>query len=307
MQNRPVLLARDLGQTVGQASNRRGRPQVQHIQFLVTDSMRFTSFEEFARTMGGQQKQTQRQAPSSTAGGKARVPEQNATSHKAQKARKASHARFKKTPPASQAPAPEPQDRNEETRLFQQAMQGVKPLKANGREVAVTPPTQAPPAPDQSEYEAQAYLRELVQGKVEFELEHTAEFIEGHVRGLDQRTVRKLKAGQFSYQAHLDLHGANADGAKLELLEFCRRQYLLGRRCLLIIPGRGRNSPEGRGVLREEVQAWLTQDPLKRVVLAFTTALPRHGGAGALYVLLRKYKKAHGKILWQKYPLNPET
>jgi len=40
---------------------------------------------------------------------------------------------------------------------------------------------------------------------------------------------------------------------------------------------------------------------LKRVVLAFSTAIPKHGGAGAVYVLLRKYKRSRGKILWERY------
>jgi DNA-nicking Smr family endonuclease len=67
-----------------------------------------------------------------------------------------------------------------------------------------------------------------------------------------------------------------------------------------VIPGRGVNSPGGMAVLKEELKAWLTRDPLKRVVLAFTTALPRHGGAGALYVLLRKFKKTKGKVHFEK-------
>ena len=46
--------------------------------------------------------------------------------------------------------------------------------------------------------------------------------------------------------------------------------------------------------------SWLTHDPLKRVVLAFTTALPRHGGTGALYLLLRKFKKVKGKARFEK-------
>ena len=41
---------------------------------------------------------------------------------------------------------------------------------------------------------------------------------------------------------------------------------------------------------------------IKRVVLAFCTALPKHGGAGALYVLLRQYRKTQGKILWDRLP-----
>jgi DNA-nicking Smr family endonuclease len=54
------------------------------------------------------------------------------------------------------------------------------------------------------------------------------------------------------------------------------------------------------GILRQGVQSWLTRDPVKRIVLAFCTAQPRHGGAGALYVLLRKHKKGQGKIFWDK-------
>ena len=63
---------------------------------------------------------------------------------------------------------------------------------------------------------------------------------------------------------------------------------------------RGANSPGGVPVLKEELKSWLTRDPLKRVVLAFTTAQPRHGGAGALYVLLRKFKKTKGKVRFEK-------
>ena len=74
-----------------------------------------------------------------------------------------------------------------------------------------------------------------------------------------------------------------------------REQYVHNKRCVLLIPGRGKNSPLGVGVLKKEVQHWLTREPLKRVVLAFCTALPKHGGTGALYVLLRKYKKPEEK------------
>jgi len=83
-------------------------------------------------------------------------------------------------------------------------------------------------------------------------------------------------------------------------LQFVREHYLAGKRCLLVIPGRGANSPGGVAVLKEELKAWLTRDPLKRVVLAFATALPRHGGAGALYVLLRKFKKSKGKVRFER-------
>ncbi|MCA1987238.1 MAG: Smr/MutS family protein, partial [Desulfovibrio sp.] len=54
------------------------------------------------------------------------------------------------------------------------------------------------------------------------------------------------------------------------------------------------------GIIKDRVQGWLTRDPFKRVVLAFCTALPKHGGAGAIYVLLRKFNKTKGKIVWER-------
>jgi DNA-nicking Smr family endonuclease len=102
----------------------------------------------------------------------------------------------------------------------------------------------------------------------------------------------------------LDLHGFNADDAHNLLLGFVKENYLAGKRCLLVIPGRGKNSPDGRGILREQIQYWLIRDPFKRVLLAFSTAQPQHGGTGALYLLLRKYKKSRGKIFWERLPSN---
>ena len=62
---------------------------------------------------------------------------------------------------------------------------------------------------------------------------------------------------------------------------------------------------EGMGVLREKLQSWLTQDPFKRVVLAFCTAQPHDGGPGSVYVLLRKYRKK-GRIYWERMPADAD-
>jgi DNA-nicking Smr family endonuclease len=146
----------------------------------------------------------------------------------------------------------------------------------------------------------------LIEGRVEFEIEWTKEYLQGNVRGLDPKIFRKLKSGQLSPEAHLDLHGFTTEQALIQLILFVKDHYLSGRRCLLIIPGRGKNSPHGKGVLREEIQAWLTRDPLRRVVLAFSTAQPQHGGAGALYILLRKFKKSRGKVFWERFQFSTE-
>ena len=200
---------------------------------------------------------------------------------------------------AAKPATPEEGDEND----FFRAMSGVNRLdkeKTRGRDVRPTAPPPPPPSPADEEEKALSALRDLVEGKVEFTLEYSDEYVQGFITDLDPKVYRQLRAGQFSPEAHLDLHGLNADQAQLSLLHFVREQYFGGKRCLLVIPGRGSNSPGGVAVLKEELKSWLTRDPLKRVVLAFTTALPRHGGTGALYVLLRKYKKTKGKVRFEK-------
>jgi DNA-nicking Smr family endonuclease len=201
-------------------------------------------------------------------------------------------------------PAPEPDMPGDDEHLFARAMSGVRAMNGAAKGRAVTPrpvPDAAPRPPAAPEADGAAALLDLVTGRVEFELSFSDEYMQGFVRDMDQKVFRQLRAGQFSPEAHLDLHGHNAEQAQLALLHFVRENYLAGKRCLLLIPGRGANSPGGLPVLKEELKTWLTRDPLKRVILAFATALPRHGGAGALYVLLRKFKKAKGKVRWENF------
>lgn len=184
-------------------------------------------------------------------------------------------------------------ERESEEELFLHALGDVEPLSKKGRDIAGTPRPReiVPPAPP-------SFAR-LLEENIEFEMEYTHEFMTGQVRGLDAKIFRKLRNGEFSVQGHLDLHGMNSDQARIAVMDFLRRSYMEGKRCVLLIPGRGRNSPLGQGVLRQELTNWLTQGPLKRVVLAFTTALPRHGGSGAVYLLLRQVRKDQGKIAWE--------
>ena len=65
----------------------------------------------------------------------------------------------------------------------------------------------------------------------------------------------------------------------------------VGRRCVLIVHGRGRNSPDQRPVLKDAVKLWLTRGELGRRVLAFSTARSYDGGSGAMYVLLRRERR----------------
>ncbi len=199
---------------------------------------------------------------------------------------------------------PSKKDSHSDNELFHAAMSNVKPLKGKGRDIPVE--TSVSPNNSHKENGELETLNKLVRGEIEFDIEYSDEYIQGYVQGIDAKTFRRFKQGQLSIEAHLDLHGFNSEQAKFELLRFMREQYIQSKKCILLIPGRGKNSPLGSGVLRSEIQAWLTQEPLKRVVLAFCSALPKHGGTGALYVLLRQYKKTKGKIHWDKYLLDLE-
>ena len=187
----------------------------------------------------------------------------------------------------------------DEDAIFMQAMGQVQPLQGRGRDIAPAPEAGTPPP------QGQLSLQDFMEGKLEFALSFTDEYIEGHVVGLDQMIMNKLRAGSLSPEGHLDLHGLNAVQAFEALRGFLRGSWYKGLRTVLVVPGRGRNSPDGIGILREKLQLWLTQEPLKRVVLAFCTAQPHDGGAGSVYVLLRKYRKK-GRIYWERLPADSD-
>lgn len=181
---------------------------------------------------------------------------------------------------------------------FAAAMMGVSGLSSKGREVV--PDAKADAKKGSATDDSKKALQDLLESEIEFLLEYTDEYVQGHVQGFDPIMMGKLRAGQFSPEGHLDMHGMVAPEAHEAMVHFLRAAYNKGKHTVLLIPGRGKNSPEGYAVLRERIQEWLTREPFKRVVLAFCTAQNKDGGAGALYVLLRKYKKSRGKIQWQR-------
>jgi DNA-nicking Smr family endonuclease len=85
--------------------------------------------------------------------------------------------------------------------------------------------------------------------------------------------------------ARIDLHGLTQAAAHRELQSFLAASIERGRRMLLVITGRG---PGGEGVLRLNVPRWLKEGGFGAHILAVSQAQARHGGDGALYVLLRR-------------------
>lgn len=101
--------------------------------------------------------------------------------------------------------------------------------------------------------------------------------------GVSKTQIHALKTGHLLYQGKLDLHGMKPDTAKERFSHFLSQQLQLGHRWVLIIHGKGGRFGEAP-VLKNLVHHWLQQIP---TVLAFQSAQPKHGGTGAVYVLLK--------------------
>jgi DNA-nicking Smr family endonuclease len=105
--------------------------------------------------------------------------------------------------------------------------------------------------------------------------------------GIDRATAERLKRGLHKIEATLDLHGMTQAEAHRALAAFISACYDAGRRCVLVITGRGLG-PAGPGILKSSLPRWLEEPELRRQILAIAPAQPRHGGAGASYLLLRR-------------------
>jgi DNA-nicking Smr family endonuclease len=105
--------------------------------------------------------------------------------------------------------------------------------------------------------------------------------------GIDRASAERLKRGLHKIEATLDLHGMTQVEAHRALAAFVNAGYEAGRRCVLVITGRGMGS-SGPGILKKSVPRWLEEPALRRRILATAPAQPRHGGAGAAYILLRR-------------------
>lgn len=177
----------------------------------------------------------------------------------------------------------------EEHLLFQEAMYQVQPLPQEGAYVVPPRARPGPPrSPENEELEALTRLTELVAGQGDFDLSLTDEYLEGRVAALNPQIMLALKAGAFPVQDYLDLHGLTVAQARECLEQFLAHSRARGYRTVLVIHGRGHRSPNHIPVLKTHLQSWLTWKRFRRQVLAFATAQPHDGGAGALYLLLRR-------------------
>jgi DNA-nicking Smr family endonuclease len=104
---------------------------------------------------------------------------------------------------------------------------------------------------------------------------------------LDRRTRSRVARGRVEIDARLDLHGLTLERARSRLANFLASAQSRGAGLVLVITGKG-----GTGALRREAPFWLSSPELRSLVIGFEEAAQSHGGAGALYVRVRRQRKA---------------
>ncbi len=170
-------------------------------------------------------------------------------------------------------------DPDDESVIFQEAMRGVTPLTH----------TKIPSVKGQTPLKRRAKPEESTETGFVFsdydrlDPVKSEDFLTFSRSGLQQTVLRRLRLGQYPAEAILDLHGKTAIEARESLSAFLLQCQQEGLKHALIIHGKGRN--HDAPVLKNKLNNWLRQTGQ---VLAFCTALPKHGGHGALYVLLRR-------------------
>jgi DNA-nicking Smr family endonuclease len=175
---------------------------------------------------------------------------------------------------------------HEEKEVFSMAVGKVKPLPHKGH--THLPRLQPAPIAAQQQLDEQKALRETMSDEWDtsslLDVDDTLSFRRPGI-GID--VTRKLRKGDWTVQAQIDLHSLRTDEAREALGSFIRESYKQGLRCVRVVHGKGLGSPGKVPVLKNKVHSWLIQ---KNQVLAFVQAIPAQGGAGALVVLLQ----AHG-------------
>ncbi len=182
-------------------------------------------------------------------------------------------------------------ERDDDLDAFREAVGDVQPLNRTPRDGSRPPPEVTPGLehrriaaerePTAEEVDARLTLGEVPQVA-------PAEVVEFKRDGIQDGVFTKLRQGRYPIEARLDLHRKTVKEARAEVLRFVGVARARDQRSVLISHGRGERSPTPARI-KSYVVHWLSQ---MDEVLAFVSAERRDGGAGSVYVLLRKSAKA---------------
>lgn len=171
--------------------------------------------------------------------------------------------------------------------LFARAIGATEPLRRKASvPLAPDPPA---PIPVQHQLDEQRVLRESLSDEFDVTtLLDVDDAMSFRRPGIGTDVTARLRKGEWSIQAQVDLHGLRSDEAREALGGFVRNAHKQGLRCVRVVHGKGLGSPGKQPVLKTKAQRWLIQ---KIEVIAFVQAKPAEGGAGALVVLLAPVRR----------------
>jgi len=160
---------------------------------------------------------------------------------------------------------------------WEEAVKGIKRLKTNRHVEEITP--------------KEIKIRKDKVQTVTFDIIKNGHYVKkDDLSQMDGSLAKRFKREEFRVEATLDLHGQTEKTAFEAVSDFIKSAYQQKKRCVLIVTGKGIDETlfSERGVLRKSVPNWLSNSEISPLILAYKNPSESLGGAGALYILLRK-------------------
>ena len=175
----------------------------------------------------------------------------------------------------------------EEARLWARVVASVEPLEGRAHEPATPQPFVS------SEVEKRASTRsEQKRFSTSLEANGLKSAKPASSNTLDGSWDRRLSRGLVAPELAVDLHGHTLDTAYRTLDAGLDEAIARGIRMLLLVTGKPRDPGSGRGAIRAAVGDWIAASRHSADIAAVRGAHPRHGGTGALYIVLKRHRTA---------------
>ena len=177
---------------------------------------------------------------------------------------------------------------SDDVSLFAQQMQGVRRIQVDQADVGKAKPNHALQQMQRKNALESSAAEIVVDGlSDQFVLDVGAEEALYWARdGVQDSQLRRMKAGQIAFEGSLDLHGMSVEKARTILREFLTEALRLEVRCVRVTHGKAARLDGKKPMIKSHVNTWLRQH---EKVLGFTSCVARHGGTGAIYVLLKRH------------------
>jgi len=179
-------------------------------------------------------------------------------------------------------------DKNDDLDLFSSEMSDVKPLKQNRARLHKKVDDSPGKAVRRSLAVSARQTLDPLASTVVPELK-ASDVLEFRRDGVQHGVYKNLRMGRYDIEARLDLHRLTVDEARREVFQFLKDCYQYELRTVLILHGKGERNVDKVAAIKSHLSVWLPQID---EIMAFHSAQPRHGGTGAVYVMLKKGDKS---------------